>query len=302
MQETNDYDVIIIGGSYAGLAAGMALGRALKKVLIIDSQKPCNRQTPHSHNFLTQDGQTPGKISAIAKEQVQQYKTISFFEGIADKGFQTSNGFTISTTSGEEFKGSKLIFATGIRDILPSIEGLAECWGISAVHCPYCHGYEIREQKTGILANGDVAFELVKLISNWTKDLTLFTNGPSTLKAEQQAKLEQHHIAIVEKEIVRLAHQHGQLQHIVFKDNAATTHLNAMYVKAPFEQHCKIPEALGCALTEDGFIKTELFETTIPNVYACGDNASGMRTVAHAVYSGTATGMFISKKLIADKF
>ncbi|MCU0337011.1 MAG: NAD(P)/FAD-dependent oxidoreductase, partial [Sediminibacterium sp.] len=170
-------DVIIIGGSYAGLSAGMALGRALRNVLIIDSGKPCNIQTPHSHNFLTQDGKTPKEIANLAKRQVEEYKTVKFFDGLAIKGKKIENGFEIEAENGNIFSAKKLIFATGVKDIMPKIKGFSECWGISIIHCPYCHGYEYSKDKTGVLANGETAFEIGKLISNWTKDLTIFTNG-----------------------------------------------------------------------------------------------------------------------------
>ncbi|MEO9210991.1 MAG: NAD(P)/FAD-dependent oxidoreductase, partial [Ginsengibacter sp.] len=177
MKDIQLYDVIIIGGSYSGLAAGMALGRALRKVLIIDNDEPCNRQTPHSHNFLTQDGNTPSEISALARQQVQQYKTIQFLKGLATNAVKTSTGFEIETNTGKRFFARKIIIATGIKDLMPNIPGFAESWGISVLHCPYCHGYEVRNQKTGILGNGNYGYEFSVLISNWTKDLTLYTNG-----------------------------------------------------------------------------------------------------------------------------
>src|SRR3990170_4746146 len=197
MMQSKNFDVIIIGGSYSGLAAGMALGRALRQVMIIDSGKPCNRQTPHSHNFLTQDGKTPKEIATLAKQQVERYDTIVFFNGLAINGVKTENGFTVQTDSGQTFSAKKLIFATGIKDIMLNIDGYAECWGISVLHCPYCRGYEVRNQRTGILSNGEHGFEFSSLISNWTEDLTLFTNGASTLTAEQTTKIQRHHIKIV---------------------------------------------------------------------------------------------------------
>ncbi len=212
MAGDRNFDVIIIGGSYSGLAAGMALGRALRHVLIIDNGKPCNIQTPHSHNFITQDGKTPKEIATLAKQQVEKYETIKFFNGLATNGIKTENGFKIQTVSGETFSAKKLIIATGIKDLMPNIEGYAECWGISVVHCPYCHGYEVRNEKTGILGNGDYGFEFSSLISNWTKDLTLFTNGKSTLTDEQTSKIEMHNIKIVETEVQKLEHTNGQLK------------------------------------------------------------------------------------------
>lgn len=302
MISNNSFDVIIVGGSYSGLAAGMALGRALKKVLIIDSGKPCNRQTPYSHNFITHDGDTPAEIAALANLQVRSYDTVKFFDGLATSGFKTETGFEISVASGETFAAKKLIFATGIIDIMPDIDGFAACWGISVLHCPYCHGYEVRNEKTGILGHGEYGYELARLISNWTNDLTLFTNGHSTFTVEQTEKLEKHKIKIVEKEIERLEHNNGYLQNIIFKDGTKSS-LKTIYVHSPFEQHCQIPKLLGCELTGEGYIKVDPFqETTVNGVFACGDNATRMRTVANAVAMGTTAGITVSKKMILEEF
>ncbi|SHN16025.1 Thioredoxin reductase [Flavobacterium xinjiangense] len=302
MKNNKKFDVIIVGGSYSGLSAAMALGRALKEVLIIDSGKPCNARTPHSHNFLTQDGNTPAEIAALAKKQVEKYDTIKFFTGLASTGIKKDNGFEIQVTSGETFSADKLIFATGIKDEMPNIEGFSDCWGISMLHCPYCHGYEVRNKKTGILGNGEHGNELAQLISNWTSDLTLYTNGKSTLTEEHTEKLKKHNIEIIEKEIHRLEHNNGYLKNIIFKDGSQSE-IKAMYSRNSFEQHCKIPESLGCELNEEGYIKVNHFqETSINGIYACGDNVTRLRSVSNSVAMGTAAGMMASKKMILEQF
>lgn len=302
MTNEKHFDVIIIGGSYSGLAAAMALGRALRKVLIIDSGNPCNKQTPHSHNFLTQDGKTPKEIAKLANHQVSDYATVDFLVGLATNVSKTETGFEIQTSSQDIFTATKLIFATGIKDEMPNIKGFAECWGISVLHCPYCHGYEVRNETTGILGNGEYGFEFSKLISNWTTDLTLFTNGKSILTTKQTSLLEKHHIKTVENKIEELEHINGQLQNIIFKDGSKKT-VRAIYTRLPFEQHCLIPEQLGCELTEDGYIKVDAaHHTTIKDIFACGDNVTRIRTVANAVSMGTTTGMMVNKELIEEKF
>ena len=302
MNNNNNFDVIIVGGSYSGLASGMALGRALRKVLIIDSGKPCNRQTPHSHNFLTQDGKTPNEIATLGKLQVQMYSTVSFLESLAINGIRTENGFQVEVASGEKFTAKKLVFATGISDIMQNIPGYAECWGISVLHCPYCHGYEVRNEKTGILGNGEYGYEFSSLIFNWTKDLTLYTNGKSTLTAEQTLKLRKHNIRIEESEIEKFEHVDGYLQNIIFKNGIAAS-VKALYARSPFVQHCGIPELLGCELNDDCFIKVDPAQkTTIPGVFASGDNTTRIRTVANAVAMGTNAGMMVNKELIEEEF
>jgi len=302
MKEETQYDVIIVGGSYAGLAAGMALGRALRKVLIIDSGNPCNKQTPHSHNFLTNDGKTPKEIASLAKQQVQMYSTVGFLDALVTTGIKTENGFEVEIHTGETFTATKLVFATGVKDIMPNISGFAECWGISVLHCPYCHGYEVRNEKTGILDNGEYGYEFSSLIFNWTKDLTLYTNGKSTLTPEQTLKLRKHNIRIDEREIEKFEHTDGYLQNIIFKNGIAAS-VKALYARSPFVQHCGIPELLGCELNDDGFIKVDPAQkTTIPGVFASGDNTTRIRTVANAVAMGTNAGMMVNKELIEEEF
>jgi thioredoxin reductase len=280
----------------------MALGRALRKVLIIDSGNPCNQQTPHSHNFLTNDGKTPKEIAALAKQQVARYGSVEFLEGLVTNGVKTESGFEVHVQTGETFTARKLVFATGIKDLIPNVPGFSECWGISVLHCPYCHGYEVKSQKTGILGNGDNGFELSALISNWTDDLTLYTNGASTLITQQVSKLEKHLINIVEVEIERLEHRNGHLQNIIFKDGS-TSPIKALYTRLPFEQHCNLPQSLGCELTTEGYIKVDAWQkTTVQGVFACGDNTTRMRTVASAVAMGTTTGIMVNKELIEETF
>lgn len=305
MMNANDpraFDVSVVGGSYSGLAAAMALGRALRTVLVIDAGSPCNAQTPHSHNFITCDGQPPGEIAALAKQQVHAYRTVEFLDGVATAGRATDDGFLVHTASGESFAARKLIFASGIKDQLPAIAGLAECWGITALHCPYCHGYEVRDRTTGILGNGDADFDFAALIANWTRDLTLLTNGSCIVTPEQSQRLSDRGIEVISKKIAKVEHNDGHVDQIVYKDGTRLP-LDVLYVRPKFEQHCPIPAALGCELTEDGYLKVAPTQaTSVRGVFACGDNSSKMRTVANAVGTGTTAGMMANKELALDDF
>lgn len=297
-----EFDVIIVGGSYAGLQAGMTLGRALKNVLIIDSGKPCNAQTPHSHNFLTRDGEKPAAIAQVAKEQLKTYTTVQTLHGVAVKGAKTTSGFTITTEAGETFAAKRLLFASGIKDTMPPIPGVAECWGISVIHCPYCHGYEVRDQPTGLLANGDMAFEMVKMIRNWTKDLTVFTNGPVEMTAEMVTQIRERNITIIDTPLKAVIHTDGQLDAVELQDGRKVP-LKAVYARLPFTQHCDIPAQLGCEINEMGFIKVaEMGKTTVDGVYAAGDNCTMLRAVGNAVAAGMAAAAFISRELNFEDF
>ncbi len=302
MKEKTNFDVIIIGGSYAGLSAAMSLGRSLREVLIVDSGLPCNRYTPHSHNFITHDGAVPGEIAAKAKSQVLEYRTVAYHQDIALSGQKINTGYQINTRSGKTFQAKKLIFATGVRDIFPAIKGFEESWGKSLIHCPYCHGYEVKGQKTAILANGERAIHVGGLVDNLTKDLTVITRGKADFSEEQWKSLERNRIRVIERDVVEVMHHNGQIKAVLFDDG---THENydAAYAAIPFEQHCDIPVSLGCELTQAGHLKVDQFhQTTVGGIFAAGDCTSMFRSVANAVSTGNLAGAMANHQLVQDSF
>ena len=296
------FDVIIVGGSYAGLSAAMALGRSLRRVLLIDAGKPANRFTPYSHNFITHDGKRPDEIATLARQQVEKYPSVKTIEGVAVSAEKLDQQFVVGLDNGAQFSTAKLIFATGIVDLMPNIPGFADCWGKSVLHCPYCHGYEVRNTKTGIIGNGDYAFEFGSLISNWTKDLVIFTNGISELTAGQRSKLSSHGIQLIEDEIQALHHEDGYLKGVQFV-NGNFIPLAAIYARPAFQQHSHLPAQLGCEQTPEGYLKIDTaHRTTVSGVYACGDNVTRLRTVSNAVAMGTIAGMMANKDFITETF
>jgi thioredoxin reductase len=304
--KNHSYEVIIIGGSYAGLSAGMALGRSKRSVLIIDGGEPCNRQTPHAHNLITHDGETPTSIAHKAKEQTLAYPTVQFVSAKATALSGNDGNFIIETSSGITYQAQKVLLATGLRDIPLPIEGFAECWGISVLHCPYCHGYEVKDKTLAVIGNGDMGFEFARLIYHWSNNLTLLTNGTATLPEAHVAKINAHGIKIVSTPITRFVHQGGQLQHIVFEDGH-TQLFDAVFSRSGRTHHTNIHELLGCALSTEGMfeglLKTDGFSrTTVFGVYAAGDNCSPMRSLSHAIAAGTTAGAMINHDLIAASF
>ncbi|MGY4538223.1 thioredoxin reductase [Mucilaginibacter sp. UYNi724] len=297
-----EFDVIIVGGSFAGLSAALSLGRSVRNVLVIDSGEPCNKKASESHNFLTQDGETPAAIALKARKQLEFYTSVKLLAGTAKAVIQKDNYFELTTALAETFTAKKILFATGIKDLMPDIPGFADCWGKSIIHCPYCHGYEVYQEKLAVFSNGNDGFEFSKLISNWSNDLTLYTNGPSTLNHGQQQKLKDHNINIVQTKIAAINCVNGNIQTIDFVDGTLQP-IQAVFARVAFEQHCNILEQLGCALTEHGHIMVDdFYATTVPGIYAAGDNTTAMRSVAAAVAAGSAAGAHINKILISDEF
>ncbi len=296
------YDVLVVGGSYAGLSSAMTLGRSLRKTLIVDAGRPCNRRTPYSHNMLTRDGETPSAIREEALRQVLKYPSVHMVNGTVTSVEKDGNGFSVRTDGGMTFGADKVVFATGMIDIHADIPGFGECWGISVLHCPYCHGYEVRGQRTAVLANGDAGFEVARLIDNWTDDVVLLTNGPSTLGVEQAERLARHGIGIVERKIGAIDHENGYVRNVVFADGGSMS-LSAMYARVPMKQHCDIPRGLGCEHTESGLITVDTMQrTTVPGIYAAGDCTTMFRSVASAVASGNFAGAAVNRELIEERF
>jgi len=299
--DTN-YEVIIIGGSYAGLSAAMSLGRSLRKVLIIDSGEPCNRFTPHSHNFITQDGETPAAIAAKAKEQVLKYPSVQFLNDRVTDAKQVDDGFIVSTQNSRTFTAKKILLTTGIIDIMPDIGGFAECWGISVIHCPYCHGYEAKEQKTAVFANGEAAIHYAKLLRQLTNDITFFTNGPAEFDEVTIAKLKEYKMPIIEGKVSKLKQENGQVRQIIM-ESGDSYDFPVIYYRPQNKQHTDILQKMGCSLNEMGYIVvSEMQLTTVPGVYAAGDNTTPMRSVSTAVASGMKAGAAINFELAAESF
>lgn len=298
----NNYDVVIIGGSYAGMSAAMALGRSRKNVLVVDGGDPCNKSTPHSHNFLTQDGVAPSDISKIAKDQVLNYPTVHWYDGTVYDVMGEAESFEVAIDGGKTVVSRRIILATGLKDTLPEIPGFKECWGKTIIHCPYCHGYEFSDQKTGILAPADQAFEMVKLIGNWTDNLKLFLLQNDRLNGEDLDEILDKGIHIVSHSIREVVHDEGVLSHLVMEDDSKVE-LKALYARLATEQKLSFVKAIGCATLESGHLEVDMFgKTTVEGVYAIGDCANPMRSVATAVYTGNMAGAFINKELVEADF
>ncbi len=295
----SEYDVVIIGGSFAGLSAALCLGRSLRNVLVVDGGKPCNRFSPHAHNFLTQDAIPPGEILETAFQQLSVYKTVTLRQGMVTDVQKSKTGFKVSIDNNDLVGSRKIIFATGVADILPEIEGFSDGWGKTIIHCPYCHGYEFREKKTGLMASGDRALHMAGLIRNLTDHLTIFTQG-DVFTAEEVRLIRQQEIEVIDDPIVAVDHNRGRIDQVRLRSGNAIR-LAALYASLPFRQHSDIPAKLGCALDESGYLVVDPFQkTTVDHVFACGDNTTMFRSIANAVAAGNKAGAVVNMELVSS--
>jgi len=291
------FEILIIGGSYAGLSAAMTLGRSRRKVLVVDSGHPCNAAATEAHNIILADGRQPAALAALARNGVLQYETVQWLQDTATEAGRTPDGFYIITAAGNRYEGSYLLFATGMKDGLPLLPGLQDCWGKSVLHCPYCHGYEVRDAALGILANGEMALEFSQLLYQWSRRLTVYTDGspgctPGLLKA-----LEDYGIDVVNKKLVRAVHKEGMLEKLVFEDGSSAA-CTALFTRPVSEQHCMLPLSLGCETGAQQLLQVDSFQrTTIPGIYAAGDNSHPFRSIAIAMAAGTMAGAAMNRDL-----
>ncbi len=295
-----NYEVIIIGGSYAGLSAAMTLGRSLRSVLVIDGGQPCNRYAPSAHNLPGFDGESPQFIADKISDQVKCYKTIEFVEGKATSITGENNNFTVITDKGTKYSAAKILLATGVTDILPDIKGFKECWGKTAIHCPYCHGYEIAGMKIGIIAHGEAGLSMAKDIRQWSTEIHILTNGREDFSKEELQGLHDKETRVITKEIKEIVSENGIISKVIFADEIEEA-IDALYVRVGVKQTNSLAKDLGCDFDEHDFILVDdQNRTKVDGVFAAGDNMNVMRSLSVSIASGTQAGIFINKELIDE--
>lgn len=294
------YDVIIIGGSFAGLSAAMQLVRAQRKVLVIDANSPRNRFAKASHGVFGLDGKSPAEIRDIGLSQLRAYPTFELWEASVEGLEQCDVGFSVLTHADQEAKGLRVILASGIRDRLPEIEGVDECWGESVVHCPYCHGYELRNQNLGVLATTEMSLHQAAMIPDWGAT-TFFTQGQFEPEGDMASLLERRGVVIERTPIVRVVHAEKQIQAVVLADGREVP-LGGLYVGPQIEMNTPLIERLGLAMQETpmgNVVKVdEMKESSVKGLFVAGDLSNPMQSGTLAVASGMFAGIYAHRSLI----
>jgi thioredoxin reductase len=290
------YDAIIIGGSYAGLSAALQLARARRRILVVDAGQRRNRYAANSHGFLTRDGEPAADIAAEGRANVAAYPNVAWHDGTATSARQDGDAFIVELDGAGTVRAARLVLATGVRDDLPPIDGLAERWGKSVFHCPYCHGYELNEGRIGVLASGPLSVHQAQMLPHWGQ-VTFFTNGVCPLDDAQRADLHARGVAVDETPVRRLVN----VATVVLEDGRQEI-MTGLFTYGRVHMASPIAEQLGCAFEQGPlgpFIRTdEGRQTTVPAVFAAGDAMRAASSVALSVADGAMAGVGAHRSLL----
>ena len=296
------YDAVVIGGSFAGLSAAMHIARARRSVCVIDTGTPRNRFASTSHGFFGQDGDDPRAMIEKASTQLQRYPTVRMLAGAAVNGSSSGNAFAIALESGEVVRGTKLVLAFGISDVLPELPGLAERWGKTVLHCPYCHGFEFSDARLGVLQTMPMSAHQASLIADWGPT-TLYLNGDEAPDAEVQAKLAKRGVTIEPARILALHGENKGLSSLSLADGRHVA-IDALYLAPRSRMNSPIAEQLGCVLEDGPFgpvIRTDAAKlTSVPGVYAAGDIARAPHNASWAAADGVMAGVSLHQSIVFE--
>ena len=280
-------DAVIVGGGPAGLSAALVLGRARKSVLVLDTGKPANAAVSAIGGLLAQSATSPFELRESAHEQLAEHEKVVVRRGAVAGVEETDEGFQVRLDTGECVRTRSVVIASGLRYDPPPLPGIRPLWGRSVFHCPFCDGWEVRDRPVAVHGNGPAAADSALFVRNWSSDVVLLTDGPAAL-GERREALEAAGVRIREEAITSLVGEDGALERVEFL-SGAPEYREALFVRTRREQANDLAQTLGCALTDDGTIETDLDgRTGIDGVYAAGDAATAhSRSVANAIGTGS---------------
>ncbi|MFF1294442.1 MULTISPECIES: NAD(P)/FAD-dependent oxidoreductase [unclassified Streptomyces] len=300
MSETSEtYEVIVIGGGAAGLSAALVLGRARRRTLVIDAGEPRNAPAAHMQGYLTRDGMPPAEFLAIGREEIARYGV----ELVADRAVEVTADFTVTLASGRTVRARRLVIATGLKDELPPVPGVAERFGRDVLHCPYCHGWEVRDQAFGVLATTPLSVHQALMVSQWSKDVTLFLHevAESDLSDDDVRRLAAANVRVVPGEVAELVVTEDRLTAVRLKDGE--TFAREIVFTAPRAvPRTDLLARLGAQLNETPFgsypVVDPTGQTTVPGVWAAGNAMGFGEQVINAAAGGYRAAATINGELL----
>ncbi len=289
-------DVAIVGGGPAGMSAALVLGRARRRVVVIDAAAPRNAPAAHLQGFLSRDGTPPADLLAIARAEVRRYGV----EVVEDRVVEAAAGFTLRLAGGRTVEARHVLLATGAADELPDVVGARERWGRDLLHCPYCHGWEVRDQPLGVLATGPGAVDHAHLLRQWTDDVVLFTHSQAITEHERST-LDARGVAVVDGPVERLVVRDDRRRAVALADGRAVPRA-ALFIRPALRAHPDGPAAaLGCELAAGGLVRADAEgRTSVPGVWAAGNAANPRAQVITAAGEGSAVAIAMNAELVAD--
>ncbi len=294
-------DVIVVGAGPAGLSAALMLGRCRRHVLVCDTRHPRNAASVALHGFLSRDGIPPLELLEISRQQFRRYDTVELRHVKVTDAHALDGGFVAKLSDGTQLRCRKLLLATGVVDNLPTIPGFAELYGRSVFHCPYCDGWEVRDQPLAIYGKGDQGRGLALELTAWSRDLVLCTDGPGELSPEDLERLARNGIEVREDRIARLEGTEGILERIVFV-NGTILPRRALFFNTGEHERSELPAKLACEFTGHGTVRTSEYEATnVPGLYVAGDASRGVQVVIVAAAEGAEAAFAINTALLREE-
>ncbi|MGD6965593.1 NAD(P)/FAD-dependent oxidoreductase [Rossellomorea vietnamensis] len=296
-------DCAVIGGGPAGLNAALVLGRSRRKTILFDDNKPRNAVTSHSHGFITRDGINPQELKRIAQEELRLYPDVRILKQRVELINKNNDLFQVKTEAGEVYHAKKIILATGFKETLPDIPKVKEFYGKSLFSCPFCDGWELRDRPLAVIAEGQKAFHMAKVVSNWTNDLIIFTNGSKGLSADEKELLISKGICFNDKKITALIGKEGILERIQLEDDSEILRQGG-FIAADWKPAASFESSLGYTLNELKGIETDSWNrTSAKGVFACGDTKiAGPSQLIIAAGEGSMAAIAVNAELIEEKF
>jgi thioredoxin reductase len=295
----NDFDVAVVGGGAAGLSGALVLSRARRSVLVVDSGTPRNAPAAHMHGFLSRDGLPPGELLAIGRDEVKGYGATVVEGSVTELVSDDKGRFRVLLSDGQQFSARRALLATGLRDELPAIPGLSERWARDVLHCPYCHGWEVRDQQLGVLGGSPEAVRYAQIVRQWTDDI-IYVTDPGTLAAVERSELLARGIGIVEGTIIQILVEDDRLSGVELADGRVISR-QALFVPPRFVPNNDLLVGLGCDLDEQGWVTVDpTGRTSLSDVWVAGNVVNPRAQVITAAGEGSAAAIAMNADLVDE--